>query len=60
MSGFIMRCSALGKIMTEPRSKADGPLSAGAKSFIREQAAQEIRRLEAECWVPGRSSSPRQ
>ena len=42
MSGFIMRCSALGKIMTEPRSKADGPLSSGAKSYIREQAAQEI------------------
>lgn len=39
---FIMRCSSLGKIMGEPRSKSAGPLSETAKSYIREQAAQAI------------------
>lgn len=36
------RCSSIGKLMTEPKSKADGPLSVGAKTYIRELAAQEI------------------
>lgn len=36
------RCSSIGKLMTEPRSKAEGPLSVGAKTYIRELAAQEI------------------
>lgn len=36
------RCSSIGKLMTEPRSKSDGPLSVGAKTYIRELAAQEI------------------
>ena len=36
------RCSSIGKLMTEPRSKPDGPLSVGAKTYIRELAAQEI------------------
>lgn len=36
------RCSSIGKLMTEPRSKAEGPLSVSAKSYIRELAAQEI------------------
>lgn len=36
------RCSSIGKLMTEPRSKSDGPLSVGAKTYIREIAAQEI------------------
>lgn len=36
------RCSSIGKLMTEPKSKAEGPLSAGAKTYIRELAAQEI------------------
>lgn len=36
------RCSSLGKLMTSPRSKAEGPLSVGAKTYIRELAAQEI------------------
>lgn len=39
---LLIRCSALGKIMTEPRSKAEGPLSQGAKTHIRELAAQVI------------------
>jgi hypothetical protein len=36
------RCSSLGKLMTEPKSKAEGPLSQGAKTYIRQLAAQEI------------------
>lgn len=36
------RCSSIGKLMTEPRSKSEGPLSVGAKAYIRELAAQEI------------------
>lgn len=36
------RCSSLGKLMTEPKSKSDGPLSVGAKTYIRTLAAQEI------------------
>ena len=42
MSEFKIRCSSLGRIMTEPRSKSDGPLSIGAKTAIREIAAQAI------------------
>ena len=37
-----IRCSSIGKLMTEPKSKSDGPLSVGAKTYIRELAAQEI------------------
>ena len=36
------RCSSIGKLMTEPRSKPEGVLSVGAKTYIRELAAQEI------------------
>ena len=32
--------------MTEPKSKAEGPLSVGAKTYIRELAAQEILGVE--------------
>lgn len=42
MAGILFRCSSLGRLMTEPRSKSDGPLSVGAKTYIRELAAQEI------------------
>ena len=42
------RCSSIGKLMTEPRSKSDGPLSVGAKTYIRELAAQEIFGVEFE------------
>ena len=42
MSDLVIRCSSLGKIMTEPRSKSAGPLSEGAKSYVRELAAQAI------------------
>lgn len=39
---FVIRASSLGKIMTDPRTKADGILSAGARTHIRELAAQAI------------------
>ena len=38
----LFRCSSLGKLMTEPKTKAEGPLSVGAKTYIRSLAAQEI------------------
>lgn len=42
MKELLFRCSQLGKLMTEPKTKAEGPLSVGAKTAIREIAAQEI------------------
>lgn len=42
MSDLLIRCSSLGKIMGEPRSKADGALSVAARTYLRELAAQEI------------------
>lgn len=42
MKELLIRCSSLGKIMTEPKSKSDGILSVGAKTYIRKLAAQEI------------------
>lgn len=42
MDPLLFRCSALGKLMTEPKTKAEGPLSKTAKSHIRELAAQAI------------------
>ena len=42
MSDILIRCSGLGKIMTEPKTKAEGILSVGAKTYIRELAQQEI------------------
>ena len=42
MSDILIRCSSLGKIMTEPKTKAEGILSVGAKTYIRELAQQEI------------------
>lgn len=42
MSALRIRCSAIGRLMTEPKSKAEGPLSVGAKTAIREIAAQDI------------------
>jgi hypothetical protein len=42
MSDLLIRCSSLGKLMTEPRSKSEGPLSVTAKTHIREIAAQTI------------------
>ena len=42
MRDLIIRCSSLGKIMGEPRSKSDGQLSSTARSYLRELAAQDI------------------
>ena len=42
MREILFRCSSIGKLMTEPKTKAEGPLSVGAKTYIRELAAQEI------------------
>jgi hypothetical protein len=39
---LLIRCSGLAKIMTEPKTKAEGLLSVGAKTAIREMAAQAI------------------
>lgn len=39
---LLIRCSSIGKLMTEPKTKAEGPLSIGARTYIRQLAAQEI------------------
>ena len=44
----LFRASMIGKIMTEPRSKSEGPLSQGAKTAIRDIAAQHILGVEFE------------
>lgn len=44
----LFRASMIGKLMTEPRSKAEGPLSQGAKTAIRDIAAQHILGVEFE------------
>lgn len=48
MSDVLFRCSSLGKIMTDPRTKAEGILSVGAKTYIRELAQQEILGIDFE------------
>lgn len=48
MRDILFRCSSIGKLMTEPRSKTEGPLSKGAKTYIRSLAAQEIFGVEFE------------
>ena len=42
MRDLKIRCSSIGRLMTEPKSKAEGPLSVGAKTAIREIAMQDI------------------
>lgn len=42
MSDLLIRCSSIGKLMTEPKTQKEGPLSVGAKTYIRSLAAQEI------------------
>lgn len=39
---ILFRCSSIGKLMTEPKTLKEGPLSVGARTYIRELAAQEI------------------
>jgi hypothetical protein len=45
---ILFRASMIGRLMTEPRSKAEGPLSQGAKTAIRDMAAQSILGIEFE------------
>lgn len=45
---ILFRASMIGKLMTEPRSKAEGPLSQGARSAIRDLAAQQILGIDFE------------
>lgn len=42
MADIKFRCSSIGKLMTEPKTAKEGPLSVGAKTYIRELAAQEL------------------
>ncbi len=42
MHNTLFRCHSLGRIMTEPKTKAEGILSVGAKTYIRSLAQQEI------------------
>jgi len=48
MGDLLIRCSSLGRLMTEPKTKAEGILSVGAKTMLRELAAQEIFGVEFE------------
>lgn len=48
MREINFRCSSIGKLMTEPNSKAGGPLSVGAQTYIRTLAAQEIFSIDFE------------
>lgn len=42
MRDILFRASSVARLMTEPKSKADGFLSVGAKTYIEELAAQEV------------------
>lgn len=42
MKEYLFRPSSIGKLMSEPKSKSEGPLSVGAKSYLREIATQDI------------------
>jgi hypothetical protein len=48
MSEILFRASMVGKLMSEPRSKSEGPLSQGAKTAIRDIAAQHILGIDFE------------
>jgi hypothetical protein len=42
------RCSSIGMLMTKPKTKSEGPLSVGAKTYIRQLAAQEMMGIDFE------------
>lgn len=48
MADVVFRCSSIGRIMTEPKTKAEGPLSAGARTYIRQLAKEQIFGVEFE------------
>lgn len=48
MRDILIRCSSIGRLMTEPKTQKEGPLSVGARTYIRELAQQEIFGVEFE------------
>lgn len=48
MNDIRFRASAVGKLMTEPKTLKEGPLSVGAKTHIRQLVAQELFGVEFE------------
>lgn len=48
MREILFRCSSIGRLMTEPKTLKEGPLSVGARTYIRELAQQEIFGIEFE------------
>ena len=42
MPEFLIRASSVGRIMTDPKTKAEGALSKGAKTCVRELVAQHL------------------
>lgn len=45
---MLFRASSIGRLMTEPKTKAEGPLSVGAKTYVRTLAAQSILGIDFE------------
>ena len=48
MSPLRIRASSIGKLMTEPKTLKEGPLSVGARTYLRELAAQSILGIDFE------------
>lgn len=48
MRDILIRASSVGRIMTNPKTKSEGVLSVGAKTYIRELAKQRIFSIEFE------------
>lgn len=48
MPDLLIRASSLGEIMTEPRTKSEGVLSKGAKTYLRGLVRQDILGVEDE------------
>lgn len=48
MRDIRFRCSSLGHLMTEPRTRAEGDLSMGARSYIRQLVKEELFSVEFE------------
>lgn len=48
MRDILFRCSSLGHLMTDPRTKAEGDLSIGARSYIRQLVKEELFSVEFE------------
>lgn len=42
MTEILFRCSSLGRLMTEPKTKSEGPLSVGARTYVRQLVAQDV------------------